>query len=191
MNFHNTENPIIETLKTIIYSPVFSGYVFDPWVVRETDEFSGPFYGPNNIVVRLKLKNYPVAETNYWVLNCTDQENVTLETLKKLQDYVLNITENRIRSTFIRSRYAFTREAVDFAMKNSIGLARISPSLLADRTSSSSDMIYGTSLLELKNALCDAEFGNRRYKFYGFTTSGRIDQLGSLENYIRKEILNS
>lgn len=192
MGFEQLKKTITKTLNVILSNPILANHFHEPCVLGEADEIVKTIGGSENIVVHLKLKkNQSQKENSYWVLHCADQGIVSVETLKKFRDSIIGLPGFKNKVTFITSKGSFTREAVNFAIENNIGLARLSPSVSRDKNYSLSDVVNGTNLMELKKALCDSEFGSRRKKFYGFTTKGKVDHLGSLENYIRKEILNS
>ncbi|WP_418790012.1 hypothetical protein [Phosphitispora sp. TUW77] len=127
---------------------------------------------------------------NYWLINCNDDKIVTVDTLKSFLLSMADISEKNIRKTFITSRYPFNRSALRYAFENNIGLARIAPLGSNPKIDIGTNLIQGISPLELKEALCTNEFGTRRKEFYGFNSSGKIEQLGSLENYFRSEMFS-
>ncbi|MHB9095026.1 MAG: hypothetical protein ACYC21_10160 [Eubacteriales bacterium] len=190
MDFHKLTETITKTAKSILYNPAMADRSGRPCVILEPDDAFKTFEGPNNIIIAFKLlKEQRNIEDSFWVLNCWNDEIVSIENLKRFKDSLSVFPGLNVKGTCITSQSPFSREAVDFAVKSNIGLARISPTFLLSIDSSINDVIHRTSPLEIRNALCDHEFGNRRKRFYGITTEGKIEHLGSLENYVRIELL--
>lgn len=190
MSFEKLKNKIVKTLNSVVNNPVLKKHLDESWVIHDAGEVINA--GGPSVIVKFKLKKeQSEPANNYWVLSCADHEIVSVETLKRFRESIDELPGKHKKVTFITSNRSFSREAVDFALKNSIGLARISPVSPDDKSISLGDAVTGISPLELKKALCDSEYGTRRRSFYGFTTGGKIDHFGSLENYIRSELLNT
>ena len=189
MSFEKLKNKVVKTLNSVINNPMLRKHIDQSLVIHDAGEVisSG---GPSVIVKFRLIKERSEQAESYWVLSCADHEMVTAETLKRLRESIDELPGECKKVTFITSSSSFTRAAVDFALKNSIGLARISPLSPGDKSISLGDVVTSISPLELKQALCDCEYGARRRSLYGFTTGGKIDHFGSLENYFRSELLN-
>jgi len=189
LNHYKLEDTISNTLKSFLHHPEITGCSGQPLTILKPNEIPNTQYNQESFIIGLKLLNNPCLwGDNYWVLNCTDREFVTVEYLKAFKKSLSFFPGTTVKGSLFTSHAAFSREAFDYAFKNKIGLARVSPTFFSDTSQSIADAVYSTSPLELKNALCDNEFGKRRKKFYGFTTEGKIEHLGSLENYIRTEL---
>lgn len=190
MDLKKLEDKIKGTLNSVLRSSELSAQFKKPQIIWVNDLIKNFDDDQNKIVVGFNA-NTEDSENTYWVLNYSDHKVISSDCLKRFRDSAANIEGSKVKLTFITSNSSFTREAVNFAIINNIGLARISPSERDQNMYSVSNTFNSTSLVELKKALCDSVFGERKNEFYGFTTKGKIDHLGSLENYFRSEIINS
>lgn len=192
MDLKKLEDKIKGTLNSVLRIAELSAQFKKPQIIWANDIIKNFDDDLNKIVVGFKsITDTLDSENTYWVLNYSDHRIISSDCLKRFRDSAANIQGSKVKLTVITSNSAFTREAVNFAIINNIGLARISPSERDENMYSVSNNFNSTSFIDLKKALCDSVFGERKNEFYGFTTKGKIDHLGSLENYFRSEIINS
>lgn len=182
---------VLSALKAVCEARLLDGSLMESPVVFSINEMRSSGSIQFNLVAELRHNSgNGMAGYNYWFINCDDAEIVTVDILKQFMVSLRNFSERNIRKIYITSRYPFNRGAVRYAFENRIGLARVSPVFVNQKPDTGSDLIMGISPLELKKALCNNEFGNRRRPFYGFTSRGKIEHFGSLENYFRREMSN-
>ncbi|MBU7005383.1 hypothetical protein [Phosphitispora fastidiosa] len=182
---------VLSALKVVCEARLFDRSLMASPVVFSIYEMGLSGSRQFNVVAELRY-NYRngLADYKHWFINCDDAEIVTVDTLKRFLVSLRHFSEHNIRKIFITSRYPFNRGAVRYAFEKRIGLARVSPAAANKKPDTGSDLILGIGPLELKKALCNNEFGIRRKSFYGFTSRGKIEHFGSLENYFRREMFN-
>ncbi len=191
MTSFDLEAKVLSALKTVFEGQLFHKSLLESPAVFCINEKGSPGRRQFNIVAELRHSSgNGMPSSDYWFINCNDGEIVTADTLRRFLVSLTNFVEQNTRKIFITSRYPFNRAAVRYAFENRIGLARVSPVPVKHKSGLSGDLILGISPLELKNALCNHEFGTRRWPFYGFTSKGKIEHFGSLENYFRREMFN-
>ncbi|PKM82694.1 MAG: hypothetical protein CVU89_04120 [Firmicutes bacterium HGW-Firmicutes-14] len=191
---YTLNNTVIGKIRSLIYHPVFNHGPQKPFILDDAVMDINSEGSKASIIVGFRpavVNRLNFSQLNkFWVINCCDSNLVTACSLKKFIEFCNSISAHRVKGTVITSRFPFKREAVNMAIQNNIGIARVSPLYHATHKDFAGHRILGPNVLELKKALCDTTFGNRRMCFYGFTTSGKTEQLGSMESYLRFEMVN-
>ncbi len=192
MSSSELKDILVKTIKSVL-----NGTAPAPGLTKPLVVFDGPGLedrkntGLDHLIIRFGIaENDSGIKNNYWILNCADNEVVSADTLQRFRDYILSFPGDRAKGFFITCRYPYERNAIEYAVRNNIGLARVSPSFFVNKSNEIYDVVYSISPLELKNALCGKEPGDARRQFYAITTRGKIEHLGSLHNYFRRELLN-
>lgn len=190
MQFHEIAGVISNSVRSIFYKATISHSYTKPCLLMANNCIVAVQKEPHMISVAFSSPTGKIPENWHWVLSCYDNRPISAIDLADFKNSFADFPSPNFKANFISSNANFTREAVDYALFNNIGLARISPLWFKNAVSAVTDSVYTTSPLELKHALCDKDFGQRRKLFYGITSDGRIEHLGSLENYLRIELLN-
>lgn len=150
--------------------------------------------GKTDVILCLKYRNHPVDSKDdemahsYWVIYCSDTGVVSVDFLKEFKDFWAGLAGRKVKATVLTSKYPFAREAINFAVQNNIGIARVAPHTGCKNDCGFCPLILGPAHIELKTALCENDFGARRLNFYGFSANGKAEQLGSLKHYLQNEL---